>query len=156
LKRNEIKNSSHLFLYKAKIDLNAGKYLLDGFNNDYVGLDLATIMFHLQQCSEKLLKSLLSFGKIRVNKNHDVRQLIEICHSNSIALTSGGEVLKDLTEYSVDGRYAIIHDDLDNADKYIVVLDKFVEFVRDVVKWDYKRKLKMTWSNMQINILEKI
>ncbi len=34
-----------------------------------------------------------------------------------------------LTEFAVEGRYAILHDDLDNVDKYIMIVTKLLEFV---------------------------
>ena len=45
---------------KAKTDLKAAKILLEKFEEGDEELDLETVMFHLQQCAEKLLKSLLS------------------------------------------------------------------------------------------------
>jgi len=36
MNKSDIKNSSYLFLYKAIIDLNSGRYLLDAFNADRV------------------------------------------------------------------------------------------------------------------------
>ena len=59
MKIDEIKSSAELFLYKAKIDLKSAKYLWEGFRNDNLEIDMEIINFHLQQCTEKLLKSLL-------------------------------------------------------------------------------------------------
>jgi HEPN domain-containing protein len=50
---------------KAKTDLKVSKNLLEDFNNGDDELDMETIMFHLQQSAEKLLKSLLAYN----NKN---------------------------------------------------------------------------------------
>jgi len=32
--------------------------------------------------------------------------------------------------YAVEGRYAILHDDLDDVDRYIEIVDEFLEIVR--------------------------
>jgi len=62
---------------KAKVDLNSAKILLNSFENGEVELDLEIIMFHLQQCSEKLLKALLSFNKLHFTKTHDLEKFVE-------------------------------------------------------------------------------
>lgn len=38
-----------------------------------------------------------------------------------------------LSQYAVEGRYAIIHDDLENTNDYIVILEELLAFVRDIV-----------------------
>ena len=115
---------------KARTDLRASKILLQDFENGDEELDLETIMFHLQQCSEKLFKSLLAFNKLHVTKTHDLEKLYNLLQENDIILIDQVEVLLPLSEYAVEGRYAIIHDDLDDADKYIDILDELVEFVK--------------------------
>ena len=62
---------------KAKADLKAAKILLENFEDGVEELDLETIMFHLQQCAEKLLKSLLAYNKIHFTKTHDIEKLLE-------------------------------------------------------------------------------
>ncbi|MFK5952984.1 MAG: HEPN domain-containing protein [Desulfobacterium sp.] len=133
MNKNDIKSSTELFLYKATVDINAAKYLLKAFENNEIDIDLETIMFHLQQCAEKLLKSILSQNKVRVLKTHDIDALIELAHDNSIELIQNIELLKYLSDFAVDGRYAVIHDDLDDADKYIEVLDRLLEFIQKKV-----------------------
>ena len=46
-----LKQYEILFI-KAKEDLVAAKYLLDGFNHHNLELNLDIIFFHLQQCAE--------------------------------------------------------------------------------------------------------
>ena len=51
MQKSDIKNSADLFLYKAIIDLNSAKYLLEGFNKDNVEIDIEKnkiilILFH--------------------------------------------------------------------------------------------------------------
>ena len=87
-------------------------------------------MFHLQQCAEKLLKSLLSYNGIHFTKTHDLEKLLKVLKENNIIVLEESKELVELSEYAVEGRYAIIYDDLEDANKYIKILDKLVEFVK--------------------------
>ena len=111
----------------------AGKYLLDGFNNHGLELKLDIIFFHFQQSAEKLIKALLDFNNIKFPKNHDIAELIAIVQDNGIDTMYDIGILEDLTDYAVEGRYAIIHDDLVDVEKYLILLDKFIEYVRSVL-----------------------
>jgi len=133
MKKNEIKNSADLFFYKAQIDLTAAKYILESFNAGKLEIDFEIIYFHLQQCTEKLLKSLVSKNKIRVLRTHDIEDLIELLEEHNIYTINNIESLERLSQYAVEGRYAIIHDDLDDVDKYIVILDELLEFVKEKI-----------------------
>jgi HEPN domain-containing protein len=119
---------------KAKADLKAAKILLENFEDGVEELDLETIMFHLQQCAEKLLKSLLAYNKIHFTKTHDIRKLLNEIKQNDIKLNDDYLELINLTYYSVEGRYAIIHDDLEDANKYIKILEKLSDFVKKQIK----------------------
>jgi len=44
-------------------------------NSEDEEIDMEAIYFHLQQASEKYIKSLLSFNKIHFEKIHDIRTL---------------------------------------------------------------------------------
>jgi len=130
MKKDNIKNSADLFYYKANSDLNSAKYLLKALENSEIDIDLETIMFHLQQSAEKLLKSLLSHHKIRISKTHDIKEIIKLITLNNIDIITDIELLIDLTSYAVEGRYAIIHDDLDNIEQYINILEKLQFFIK--------------------------
>ena len=119
---------------KAKVDLNVAKITLKTFENGEIELDLEVIMFHLQQATEKLLKALLSFNKLHFTKTHDLEKLLNAINENNIKIIDNIAILLPLSDYAVEGRYAIIHDDLDSADKYIEILDKFIEFVKKEIK----------------------
>ena len=110
---------------KAKVDFTASKCLLDGFNNQNLELNLEVIYFHFQQCAEKLIKSLLDFNGIKFPRNHNIRELIKIGQDNDLIFSNLYE-LSLLTQYAVEGRYAVIHDDLNDADKYIQILEEFL------------------------------
>jgi len=127
MNKSEINSSADMFLYKAIVDLNSGRYLLKAFNEDKIDIDIEKIYFELQQSGEKLLKSLLSREGIKFPKSHDIEQIIELCEECNISLVDDIECLIELNDYAVEGRYSIIHDDINEADKYIVILEKLVE-----------------------------
>jgi HEPN domain-containing protein len=122
-----------VLLKKAKADLSASKVILKAFEEGNIELELETIFFHLQQCGEKLLKSLLAYNNLHFTKTHSIKVLIEAIRENKIEIVDNIDVLVDLTHYAVDGRYAIIHDDLSDVDKYIILLEKFLIFVESVL-----------------------
>ncbi len=132
MNKSDINSSADMFLYKAIVDLNSGKHLLDAYNSDELEIDIEKIYFELQQCGEKLLKSMLSKKAIRFPRSHDIEQIIELCQENEIVLVEEIECLIELNDYAVEGRYSIIHDDINEADKYIAVLEKLIEIIRDV------------------------
>ena len=55
INKNSIHNSAGMYLYKATVDLNSAKYLLVGFNEKNLEIDIEKINFELQQSAEKLL-----------------------------------------------------------------------------------------------------
>jgi len=122
-----------MLLKKAKVDLKVSKNLLEDFENGDTELDLDVIMFHLQQSAEKLLKSLLAYSKLHYTKTHDIKNLIDALKDNNIQLSLEVEQLIPLTDYAVEGRYAIVHDDLSDVDKYIKKLDSLVLFVESKI-----------------------
>ena len=134
MKKDEIKNSSDMFLYKANVDLNTSIFLLESFNKGEVEIDFELIYFHLQQSAKKLLKSLLSHKKIRILKTHDISDLINLLNHDNIKYITNINELENLTQYAIEGRYAILHDDLDDAEKYIDILKQLTTYVEKVIK----------------------
>ena len=116
-----------MFLYKAIVDLNSAKYLLEAFNDDKIDIDIEKIYFELQQSAEKLLKSILSKHAIIFPKSHDIEQIIELCKQHGIELVENVEILIELSDYAVEGRYSIIHDDLNESEKYIEIIEKLIK-----------------------------
>lgn len=129
MKKSEIKNSAELFCYKATVDFAAAKTLFKAIDSGESDIDMDVVFFHLQQTAEKLLKSLLSYSKIRVDRTHDIESLIACCAQNEIELLDGIGSLVVLSEFAVEGRYAVIHDDMQNASKYFETLEEFAKFV---------------------------
>ena len=124
--KSKISNSFEMFTYKAIVDLNSAKCLLKAFNEETIEIDIEKIYFELQQSAEKYLKAILSKEAIDFPKSHDIEQLINICEKHSISLDSDIEMLVELSDYAVEGRYSIIHDDIDESDKYIALLEKLL------------------------------
>ena len=126
MKKSDIKSSTDLFLYKAIIDLNSAKYLLNGFNEDNIEIDIDKIYFELQQSAEKALKSILSKHSILFPKSHDLEQLIDLCTSNNIPLIENVDRLIELNDYAVEGRYSIICDDINDSDEFIELIESLI------------------------------
>lgn len=122
-----------ILLKKSKIDLASAKILLKSFDEEKSDLELEVVFFHFQQCAEKLIKTLLDFYGIKFPHNHNIRELIKLANDNSINIDFIDE-LSMLTQYAVEGRYTVIHDDFDDTDKYIAILDSFLEKVRSEVR----------------------
>jgi len=116
---------------KAKVDFNTAKVVLESFENGNIELDLEVVYFHLQQCTEKLFKSLLSFYKQHFTKTHDLLTLFNAIKQQNIKIDNIDiEFLLPLSEYAVEGRYSIIHDDLNDTDMYIKILEDLLTFVK--------------------------
>ena len=113
---------------KAVVDLNSAKVIWISFEQGNIELDMEVIFFHLQQCSEKLIKSLLDFNQIKFPRTHDLQSLINLLESNEIELDGVKELLP-LSVYAVEGRYAILHDDLDDVDRYIEIVEGLLKSV---------------------------
>lgn len=120
-----------VLIFKAKEDLITAKYLLDGFNNHNLELKLDIIFFHLQQCTEKLIKSVLDFSGIKFPYSHDIEELVTLLQQNNIQTIPNIQRLIPLTEYAVDSRYVVIHDDLEDIDGYLEIVDELFLFVNN-------------------------
>lgn len=108
-----------LMYQKATSDLALATHAL-AIDDDEI--DIEIIFFHLQRAAEKYLKALLSFHDVHYEKIHDIRRLIEICQGYSIELPNQTERLVDLNPFAVEGRYAVIADDLYDAQVFIDLL----------------------------------
>jgi len=117
---------------KAVVDLNSAKVIWISFEQGNIELDIEVIFFHLQQCSEKLIKSLLDFNQIKFPRTHDLQSLINLLEDNEIELDGVNELLP-LSVYAVEGRYAILHDDLDDVDRYIEIVEGLLKSVESII-----------------------
>jgi len=117
-----------IFILKAKQDISLVHEVIE---NNNVAPEI--MLFHIQQCVEKLIKALFSFHSVRFSKTHDLDELVELALDHGIALPSFMEKLTELSPYAVEGRYAIIHDDLHDISDMLVKSEQFLEYVCSIV-----------------------
>ena len=122
-----------LFFKKAGVDFKAAQNLYEDFQKGDSELDLEVVFFHLQQTIEKLLKALLAFMQINFPKIHDLEELLNLIRQNNINLYTDDEKLTDLGDYTVEGRYSIIHDDFEDAQDYFNLISRLKEDVENVI-----------------------
>lgn len=96
-------------------------------------IDVEIIFFHLQQAAEKYIKALLSFHNVHYDKIHDIHRLIELCQVNSIELPNQTEELVNLNPFAVEGRYAVVADDIYDAQLFIDLLRTMKGFVASTI-----------------------
>ncbi len=113
-----------VLLKKAKVDLKAAQSLYDDISSGDKELDYEVVLFHLHQCAEKFMKSLLALHEIDYPKVHDLELLADILSDKDIPNGLDIEILIELSDYAVEGRYAFIHEDIKEVDNYIKMLDK--------------------------------
>jgi len=126
-------NHYEILFNKAKADLFAADVLYARFNEGNSELDLEVICFHLQQCAEKLIKAVLSKKQINYPKIHDLETLLTILNINDIDLKPDRNLLIELSDYAVEGRYAIMHDDLENIQNIFILLGNMVNEANIIV-----------------------
>ncbi len=117
-------NQYQILFNKAKADLTAANVLyqklLDGDSN----LDQEIICFHLQQCAEKLFKSVLSKNEIYFPKIHDLETLLNLLDENNLTLSANRDILIELNDFAVEGRYAVMQEEIENIkDIFTLVTD---------------------------------
>lgn len=128
-----LKQYQILFI-KGKEDFVAAKYLYDGFENHNLELNLEIIFFHFQQAVEKFLKTVIDYNGIRFPRTHDIGDLVSLIRDNNITVLLDIESFISLSNYAVEGRYSIIHDDIDDVGKYIISVDNLLKFVESTIK----------------------
>ena len=121
-------NQYQILFNKAKADLEAAnvlyKKLMEGDSN----LDQEIICFHLQQCAEKLLKAVLSKNEIYFPKIHDLETLLDLLDDNRLDLNTNQDILIELNDFAVEGRYAVMQEELENIKEiFVTVTDLFME-----------------------------
>lgn len=75
----------------------------------------------------------MDFNKIRFPRTHDIGDLIDLLKDSGIEISPEFETLVDLTDYAVEGRYSMINDDLDNIDKYIVIIEDLLKISEGII-----------------------
>ncbi len=129
----EFINQYQLLLKKARTDYKAAQVLFQNFNRGDSELDLEVIYFHLQQCAEKSLKCLLSFYQVNFPKVHDLEILLNMIEELNLEFHIDSDLLIELSDFAVEGRYNVIHDDLDQAQNYFHELDLLLNEVNKLI-----------------------
>lgn len=127
-------SQSEILFNKAKADLFAANVLYAKFVEGNSELDLEIVCFHLQQCAEKLMKSVLSKKQVAFSKIHDLETLLTIIYDNNIVLNTDRDLLIELNDYAVEGRYAIMHDDLENVQTIFIVITDMAKEVQSIIQ----------------------
>jgi len=122
-----------ILLQKAAVDIRSATILYNDFQNGNSALDIEVILFHLQQAAEKCLKAVLSFHQINYQKVHDLEVLVTLTNENEIPLEINSIRLTDLSDFAVEGRYSVIHDDLVDAEQYFKEINQLYQQVKDLI-----------------------
>jgi HEPN domain-containing protein len=117
-----------VFILKAKQDISLVHEVL---GNNNVAPEI--MLFHIQQSVEKLIKALFSYHSVRFSKTHDLDELVDLALEHGIALPPLMEKLTELSPYAVEGRYAIIHDDLHDIADMLAKSEQFLAHVCETV-----------------------
>jgi HEPN domain-containing protein len=121
-----------ILLQKAAVDLHSATILYNDFQNRNSELDIEVILFHLQQATEKCLKAILSFHQIHYPKVHDLEELLNLLNDEKISLKINSSLLIDLSDFAVEGRYSVIHDDLIETEQYFEEISHLLQQVKDL------------------------
>lgn len=116
-----------IFLKKSESDLEAAKILLGSKSRK---IDVDIVLFHMQQSAEKLLKCLLSYNRVHVEKVHDIEHLVSILRGNGITLPEYVDSLAVLTQFAVEGRYSVFRDETVDVGFLLKHLEEFRDFVK--------------------------
>jgi len=122
-----------ILLQKAAVDMRSATILYNDFQNGNSALDIEVILFHLQQAAEKCLKAVLSFYQINYQKVHDLEVLVNLINDNKIPLQINSTRLIDLSDFAVEGRYSVIHDDLIDTEQYFKEIDHLYQQAKDLI-----------------------
>jgi len=112
---------------KAIADLAAARLLHVEFEKGNHELDIDVVYFHMQQSAEKFLKAILSKHKVNFPKTHDLEALLRLAEINNIEILINEWLLIELNDFAVEGRYAVIHDNLENISEYFELLQALKE-----------------------------
>lgn len=126
-------NQYEILFNKAKADFIAAKVLFDKFNEGNSELDLEIVCFHLQQSAEKLMKAVLSKNEIYYPKIHDLETLLSLLENHHIDLNTDRILLSELNDFAVEGRYALMHDDLENFQCTFNVINDMITLVHKMI-----------------------
>ena len=126
-------NQYQILFNKAKTDLSAARLLYRNFVSGNNEIDLEVVCFHLQQCAEKCLKAILSKNRSNFPKVHDLELLMNLVKQSNIELQLDNDLLTELNDFAVEGRYAILHDDLIMVENYFLEMDQLIKSTNQII-----------------------
>jgi HEPN domain-containing protein len=97
---SKLPHQYEILFAKADSDIKIARLAMSAID---AHIDDATIMFHLQQAAEKLLKSLLAVHGMHFEKAHDLTLLMTSCRSAGIDLPQYTEDFVTLNPFAVIG-----------------------------------------------------
>lgn len=118
----EMLHQYEVLIKKAVADIEIAKLAIAAHDD---AIDDATILFHLQQAAEKLLKALLAFKDIHFEKVHDLLVLVQTCEENGIPLPEFTTRFSLLNPFAVVGRYDILEAGTIDVTIWIATLYEF-------------------------------
>lgn len=118
----EFLHQHEILLKKAVSDIEMARLAIERSD---ANIDDATVLFHLQQAAEKLLKSLMSFRGIHFEKIHDLTAIIASCTKAGIELPEYVSTFSQLNPFAVIGRYEIISSGEVDLKHWLKMLDTF-------------------------------
>ncbi len=79
------------------------------------------------------MKAVLSKKQIYYPKVHDLETLLNLLTENSIDITTEQELLIELNDYAVEGRYLIMQEELENIiDIFTLITDMANEVAKQI------------------------
>jgi HEPN domain-containing protein len=103
-----------IMLNKAKVDFKAAQNLYDDITGGDEELDYEVVLFHLHHSAEKFMKYLLASHEIDYPKVHDLELLADLSDENEIHSGLDTDLLIELSDYAVEGKYSYISEDVKN------------------------------------------
>jgi HEPN domain-containing protein len=126
---------SKILFQKADDDLGLAKLAIT--NHSF--LDIAN--FHLQQASEKLLKSYLAFKEIEFPRTHDLDILYNLCYPSQSGFENFENLGELFNEFAVLVRYEEgVEIDLESIEMNVLIVEKLKIFIHELIneKADYE------------------
>ena len=115
------KKNYQILIGKANTDLKSAEILYKSKDTE---IDVEVILFHLQQAVEKYIKSILSYMNIHFSKTHDLLQLLDSINIDLELSNFEIDLISELNEYAVNGRYNYISEIIENLTDYFVIAEK--------------------------------
>lgn len=74
-------------------------------------------------------EALFTYKSVRFAKTHDLDELVDLAEEHGIVLPAFMDKLTELSPYAVEGRYAILHDDLHDIEDMLAKSELFLAHV---------------------------